>query len=156
MERGADANAQPTRVKGMTALQAAAASCCLNMVKPLLERGANVNAATAIEGGRAALQAAAAARNEPGLLATAKLLLGGGAEVNAPGAAIRGLTAVAEVWPLDVMRLLLENVNAVPTPHGGRTALQTAARHKHLNAAKLLGSFPSLLLVTTHRRPTFI
>ena len=78
LDQGADINAAPALVGGLTALQGAAISGDLVLAQLLLEKGADVNAARSFKDGRMAIEGAA----EHGRLDMVQLLLNAGANGN--------------------------------------------------------------------------
>jgi ankyrin repeat protein len=133
---GIDINSPPPKVRGRTALQAAAVEGHVEVTKLLLQRGASANAPPADWYGRTPLQAAA----QRGHADIVNILLEAGADVNAPPAPYYGRTALQAICsrPLsrsgsndaEICKKLLRvgaDVNAPAASSGGRTALQAAA-----------------------------
>lgn len=137
---GADRNAPPSRKDCATALQLAAGTGSLDVVKMLLDAGADIHAPGPGSGGLTALQVAAGA----GLLDMVKLLLNACADVNAPGSNIGGRTALrvaTGTGSLDMVKILLDagaDPNARGSQVGGRTPLQVAAGASSLDMVQLL------------------
>lgn len=123
-----------------TALQAAAESGQIGVVRLLLTKGAKLNLYALPFYGRTALQAAAGA----GQSEMVDLLLENGATISAiPGyeSGRTALQAAAEAGHLAIVKKLLSrnaDVNAVPGSTAGRTALQAAAGSGHLGIVELL------------------
>jgi ankyrin repeat protein len=144
LKHGADVNAPPSRWRGRTALQAAAARqyCSIKIVQVLLEAGADVNGPACPSYGITALQGAAI----QGHIKIAKMLLEAGAKVNAPGSKKEGRTALegaAERGRLDMVQLLL-NAGAdthLPIEKRYRSAAEFAKERHHFAIAKLLMSY---------------
>lgn len=136
----ANLNASPSRKDCATALQLAAGTGSLDLVKMLLDAGADINAPGPGTGGLTALQVAAGA----GLLDMVKLLLNAGADVNAPGSNIGGRTALrvaTGTGSLEMVKILLDagaDPNARGSQIGGRTPLQVAAGARSLDMVQLL------------------
>lgn len=121
-----------------TALQAAAASGHLDVVKPLVDNGADVN--TAGPAGTA-LHASA----EAGHIDVVKLLLDNGADIDAGSTTNYGtaLRAAASGGYIDVVKTLLDRDAdvegaAAPSPFTSGTALQAAVEGGHLDVLKML------------------
>lgn len=87
------------------ALQAAARSGHVDVVKLLLFQGANFNAKSKSFSGRTALQAAAAS----GHINVVKPLLDNAADVNVAGPVGTALHAAAEAGYIDLVKMLLDN-----------------------------------------------
>ncbi|KAK3293095.1 ankyrin repeat-containing domain protein [Chaetomium fimeti] len=125
-----------------TPTQYAAVDGDLKAVEILLDHGADVNEAAAY-GGRTALQGAAQRRPSPDRQNLCSLLLDRGADINAPPAAFRGITALQGAAISGGLLLAKElilrgaDVNA-PAAFCGRTALQGAAEHGRLDMVQLL------------------
>ncbi|KLU90679.1 hypothetical protein MAPG_10531 [Magnaporthiopsis poae ATCC 64411] len=125
-----------------TALQLAAETGSLDLVKLIVSQNGDVNRPAWRHGGRTALQAAVS-RPEP-QIELVQYLLNQGADVNATPAASRGLTALQGAsikGHAKVVLLLLQHgadPNARPALEHGRTALQGAAEHGRLDVVKLL------------------
>lgn len=123
-----------------TALQAAAESGKIGVVRLLLTKGAKLNLDALPFYGRTALQAAAGA----GQSEMVDLLLEKGATISAiPGyeSGRTALQAAAEAGHLAIVKKLLSgnaDVNAEPGSTAGRTALQAAAGSGHLGMVELL------------------
>lgn len=140
IHRGADVNALPAGVDGMTALQMAVRVENDEIVHLILDAGADINAPACLDGGRTALQEAASKGN----LANVRMLLQKGADVNAPPSKNYGVTALQAAsinGYLAVAMLLLHHgadINADASEMEGRTALQGAAEHGRLDIVHLL------------------
>lgn len=122
------------------ALQPAAGSGHLEIVRLLLDKEAHINALAGLRSGLTALQAAASC----GHLEIVQLLLDSGAYINAPARENGGLTALEAASGCghrDIVQLLLDrgaDIYAPTTLYSGLTALQAAARCGHLDIVQLL------------------
>ena len=129
---GSPFNAPPKNFReSATALQAAAKTGDLEVVKELLDNGADVNADAGPIIGRTALQAAA----EEGDIELVKFLIGTGADINADPGLEMGVTclqAAVGQGHVDLALFLLDSgafVNGPPAARsGGVTALQAALK----------------------------
>jgi ankyrin repeat protein len=154
MDRGADVNALPSPMFGMTVLQAACSPYYTTeipewFIKHLIDSGADVNAPAAEDVGVTALQAAAFR----GFLNVACLLLDHGADVNAVGRcldieledhwschAVRALDIAAYYGRLDMVQLLRDagGRSAKPGTSGFEGAIDIAKITNNYAVVKLL------------------
>lgn len=141
LEHGAEVNAPPGYIYGMTAFQAAVTCETLSMelIQFLIHNHADIHAAAGVKGGATALQGAAIY----GHIKIALMLLQMGADVNARPAVKEGRTAIegaAEHGRLDMVQLLL-NAGAkgdVIRKTGFKKAIELAEKNRHFAIAQLL------------------
>ncbi|TVY50444.1 Ankyrin repeat domain-containing protein 50 [Lachnellula cervina] len=121
-----------------TALQAAAARGCIEMVKMLLQAGSAINKPAHSEYGKTALYAAV----DAGFINIVELLLRAGATVDAPGTCLSeyprtALLRAAETDNLAMLDVLLKfgaDPNAPAFSYHGATVLEAARRHSNSTA----------------------
>ncbi|KAK7431552.1 hypothetical protein QQZ08_001770 [Neonectria magnoliae] len=142
LDAGARVDSQE-EFSGLTPLQVASERSDIEAVSMLLSHGSDINACAANEPrGRTALQAAAGTFCN--VEAVVEFLLQKGADVNAPGSAVHGRTALqaaAEASSIEIVELLLRNgadVNAPAATEHGCTALQAAVRRSKIDTVELL------------------
>lgn len=147
LDAGADPNEMLTdrtilASRERTALQLAAETGSLDLVKLLVSRNGNVNQQACGNGGKTALQAAVS-RAEP-QMELVRYLLEQGADVHAAPAGTYGHTALQGAsiqGHVNIVLLLLgrgADPNARPALKDGRTALQGAAEHGRLEVVQVL------------------
>ena len=158
LDAGADVNAIASPTGGRTALQAAADHGSVELVEALIAADGNINAAASPTEGRTCLQAA----GEQGHTELVQMLLSAGADVNSPAARVsNGLTALQAALTLypgefylevtqaankklpqtTILQTLLNagaDVNAPPSPQGGKSALVAAIKCQKLELAQSL------------------
>lgn len=142
LEHGADVNALPAEIGGVTALQAAARHGHKDLAVELLERGADINAPPAKNRGVTALQAAAI----KGHINIAIELLQRGAYVAAEAAPLNGRTAIdgaAEHGRENMLQLLLNHYDG---DEDLKVVCERAAvwadREWHVEIARWLREYP--------------
>lgn len=136
---GADINAPASATAGLTAVQAAAVSGSMDLVKLFLSCGAEINAPACKYKGLTALQATAFYGHD----SIVTMLLDNGADVNAPGSSVIGGTALhaaAEAGHEEIVQRLLDHGADVNSEAGwyGQTALQIAAAQGNEGIVHLL------------------
>ncbi|ENH68788.1 hypothetical protein FOC1_g10014576 [Fusarium oxysporum f. sp. cubense race 1] len=127
---GADINAPPGKDGELTTMEAAAESGDHDLFKILLRKaGADVKASN----GRTAFQVAVSGYR----VKRAKLLIGAGADVNAPGTRMTALQAAVDNRDTELAKLLVRAGANVNTTSTGYSALQLAIASNNVELAKL-------------------